>query len=86
MTTQGRVARVLLDTPLPQLDHPFDYRIPDALAATVTAGVRVTVPLRGGTRFADGSVIAVVEKAEFPGELGDIQWAVSPFPDLWVRA
>ena len=82
MSARGRVARVLLDTPLPQLDHPFDYRIPDALEELVTAGVRVTVPLRGGTRFADGFVIERVESAEFPGELGDIASVVSPVPVL----
>ena len=82
MTAQGRVARVLLDTPLPQLDHPFDYRIPAALAGTVTAGMRVAVPLRGGTRFADGFVIECVDTAEFPGELGDIESVVSLVPVL----
>jgi primosomal protein N' (replication factor Y) len=82
MTTTGRVARVLLDTPLPQLDHPFDYRVPDALNDAVSAGVRVTVPLRGGTRFCDGFVIERVENAEFPGELGDIASVVSPLPVL----
>lgn len=82
MSTRGRVARVLLDTPLPQLDHPFDYRVPDALDDTVSVGVRVTVPLRGGTRFVDGFVIERVENAEFPGELGDIASVISPIPVL----
>lgn len=82
MTDTARVARVLLDTPLPQLDHPFDYRVPDALNDAVSAGVRVTVPLRGGTRFCDGFVIERVDNAEFPGELGDIASVVSPLPVL----
>jgi len=82
MGERGRVARVLLDTPLPQLDHPFDYRVPDALDDLVVAGVRVTVPLRGGTRFADGFVIERVDNGEFPGELGDIESVVSPAPVL----
>lgn len=82
MNNRGRVARVLLDTPLPQLDHPFDYRIPDALDDSVISGVRVTVPLRGGTRFADGYVIERVEQAGFPGELGDIASVVSSVPVL----
>ena len=82
MGERGRVARVLLDTPLPQLDHPFDYRVPDSLDDLVAAGVRVTVPLRGGTRFADGFVIERVDNGEFPGELGDIESVVSPVPVL----
>ena len=40
MTTR-RVARVLIDSPLPQLDRLFDYAIPDELAADVQPGVRV---------------------------------------------
>lgn len=82
MGQRGKVARVLLDTPLPQLDHPFDYRVPDALDGLAVAGVRVTVPLRGGTRFADGFVIERVDNGEFPGELGNIESVVSPVPVL----
>ena len=82
MNGRGRVARVLLDTPLPQRDHPFDYKIPDPLDADIVAGVRVTVPLRGGTRFVGGFVVERVENAEFPGELGDIGSVVSPIPVL----
>ena len=82
MAAMGRVARVLLDTPLPQLDHPFDYRIPDALDAAIQAGVRVTVPLRGGSRFVDGFVLERAENPEFPGELGDIASVISPIPVL----
>ncbi len=37
---------MLIDSPLPQLDHLFDYRVPDALIGQVRAGMRVRVPLR----------------------------------------
>ncbi|HET8926481.1 MAG TPA: hypothetical protein VFN24_01470, partial [Microbacterium sp.] len=40
------VARVLIDSPLPQLDRLFDYRVPEALIEQARPGVRVRVPLR----------------------------------------
>ena len=53
MAAAGRVARVVLDSPLPQLDHLFDYSIPEELAAdylalSATVGMRVRAELPGG--------------------------------------
>ena len=45
MAGPARVARVLIDSPLPQLDRLFDYEVPEALAAQAMPGVRVKVPL-----------------------------------------
>ena len=45
-----RVARVLIDSPLPQLDRLFDYAVPAALDADAQPGVRVKVPLRSAGR------------------------------------
>ena len=59
MTRTGLVARVLVDSPLPQLDHLFDYSIPDQLAGIARPGVRVRVPLRSAGRVADGYLIEV---------------------------
>ena len=61
MTRTGLVARVLIDSPLPQLDHLFDYRIPDEFASEATPGVRVRVPLRSANRVADGYLIEVID-------------------------
>ncbi|HSP74751.1 MAG TPA: hypothetical protein VLO31_00870, partial [Cryobacterium sp.] len=60
MTRPGLVARVLIDSPLPQLDHLFDYSIPDELAGIAVPGVRVRVPLRSAGRVADGYLIEVL--------------------------
>lgn len=57
MATSGGVARVLLDSPLPQLDRLLDYAVPDALRDEVRPGVRVRVPLRTGGRIADAFVV-----------------------------
>ncbi|NEM90203.1 primosomal protein N' [Galbitalea soli] len=80
--TTASIARVLVDSPLPQLDRLFDYRVPDALAAEVRVGVRVRVPLRSAGRIADGFVVELVEHGEFAGALSDIDAVTSPVPVL----
>ncbi|MEO7006516.1 MAG: primosomal protein N' [Terrimesophilobacter sp.] len=76
------IARVLLDSPLPQLDRLFDYRIPPQFAQTAVPGVRVRVPLRSAGRVADGFLIDVVDEADFSGSLSDLDSVVSPVPIL----
>jgi primosomal protein N' (replication factor Y) len=66
MTRTGLVARVLIDSPLPQLDHLFDYAIPEELVPLARPGVRVRVPLRSANRVADGYVIELVDSANGP--------------------
>jgi primosomal protein N' (replication factor Y) len=73
----ARVARVIVDTPLPQLDRLFDYAIPDRLREEAVAGVRVTVPLRTAGRLAAGYIVEVADHAEFAGELSELEAVVS---------
>ncbi|GAA3866742.1 hypothetical protein GCM10022381_07930 [Leifsonia kafniensis] len=84
MTGSGLVARVLVDSPLPQLDHLFDYRIPEELADQAIPGVRVTVPWRSAGRTIDGYLIEVFDPTaatdgneEFHGTLSPIESVVS---------
>lgn len=74
----GQVARVLLDSPLPQLDRLFEYRIPQHLDAEAQPGVRVRVPLRSGGRVADGYLIERTDRASFDGALSELESVVSP--------
>ncbi|MFZ6992190.1 primosomal protein N' [Curtobacterium sp. RRHDQ66] len=87
MTT---VARVVLDSPLPQLDRLFDYRVPAELEADCVPGVRVKVPLRTGARMSDAYVVEVLEEGSYPGELSAIETLVSPVPvlapEIWKLA
>ena len=76
------IARVLLDSPLPQLDRLFDYRIPPALLDAAVPGVRVTVPLRAAGRQASGYLIEVVHEQSFEGVLSELVAVVSPVPVL----
>ncbi|QIG40717.1 primosomal protein N' [Microbacterium sp. 4R-513] len=64
--TARAVARVLLDSPLPQLDRLFDYAIPRELDADAKPGVRVRVPLRSAGRVVDGFLVERV--IEDPGD------------------
>jgi len=91
MTRTGLVARVLIDSPLPQLDHLFDYSIPAELAADAVPGVRVKVPFRSSGRVADGYLIEVIDAAapdaggadaDFHGKLSPIEAVVSSVPVL----
>jgi len=75
------VARVLVDSPLPQLDRLLDYRVPDGLDGVVP-GIRVSVPLRSAKRMATAFVVEVAADADFPGPLSDVATIVSPIPVL----
>ena len=74
----GLVARVLVDSPLPQLDRLFDYAIPQSLREAVTPGIRVTVPLRSAGRIAEAYVVEVTEAGEYAGPLSTLESVVSP--------
>jgi primosomal protein N' (replication factor Y) len=77
-----RVAKVVLDSPLPRLDHLFDYRVPAALAEEAVPGARVKVPLRVAGRVADGWIVALADTSDAPGELSAVDRVVSSAPVL----
>ena len=76
------VARVLLDSALPQLDHLFDYAVPAELADDLRAGQRVRVPFRSKDRRSFGYVIEFAERSDFGGELSPIADIVTLVPQL----
>ncbi|WP_442575624.1 primosomal protein N' [Microbacterium sp. F51-2R] len=88
--TARAVARVLLDSPLPQLDRLFDYAVPPHLDADAKPGVRVRVPLRSAGRVVDGFLVERV--LEEPGDrpLSELDAVVSPVevltPGLYALA
>lgn len=77
---QPTIARVLLDSNLPQLDHLYDYRIPENLRGELRLGHRVKVPFRSRQRDTLGYVIELVTQSEFAGELAEVSSLVSPVP------
>jgi len=74
-----RIARVILDTPVPHLDREFDYEIPDGMDG-VAAGVRVIAPLAG--RRMRGWVVDVARTSSHPGRLSPLARLVSDVPVL----
>lgn len=79
---EGSIARVWVDSPLPQLDRLFDYRVPDELADQIRIGIRVRVPWRSAGRFVDAYVVDLVESVEFTGVLSAVEAIVSAVPVL----
>ena len=88
--SQASVARVLIDSPLPQLDRLFDYGIPESLRERAVAGVRVRVPLRSAGRVADGFIVEIAPPGDYSGVLSEIEEVVSDIPvltpEVWALA
>ncbi len=84
------IARVMVDSPLPQLDRLFDYAVPARFIDEVIPGVRVRVPLRSMGRIADGFVVEVTGVSDFDGTLSEIEAVVSSVPvlapEVWAVA
>jgi primosomal protein N' (replication factor Y) len=76
------IARVMLESPLPQLDRLFDYAVPSALREQAIPGVRVKVPLRSAGRIARGYIVETTEAVEFSGTLSEIDEVISTVPVL----
>ncbi|WP_052436491.1 hypothetical protein [Georgenia sp. SUBG003] len=74
------VARVVVDVPLPHLDHPFDYLVPPEMDGNAVPGSRVQVRFAGQDRPA-----FVVERradTDHRGTLAPLRRAASPVPVL----
>ncbi len=69
------VARVAVDISLPHLDRPFDYLVPDALAALAVPGSQVRVRFAG--QLVSGFVLARLAESDHPGRLGFLERVVA---------
>ncbi|MBF4995263.1 primosomal protein N' [Arthrobacter gandavensis] len=74
------IARVLLDSPLPHLDRPFDYLVPAELSDAAVPGVRVKVRF-GGQELA-GFLIERLASTDTTARLVNLGKVVSPVPVL----
>ncbi|MFJ4225115.1 primosomal protein N' [Microbacterium sp. NPDC089695] len=82
MVTQSRrIARVLLESPLPQLDRLFDYALPDEIV-DVVPGTRVRVPLRTAGRVVDGYIVELDTESDADRALSEVESVVSAIPVL----
>ncbi|GAB6857698.1 primosomal protein N' [Microbacterium xylanilyticum] len=71
------IARVLLDSPVPQLDRLFDYAVPEELSGEALPGVRVRVPLRSAGRMVDAFVVELAVEDDDARPLAEIEAVVS---------
>ncbi|WP_291377825.1 hypothetical protein [Demequina sp.] len=76
------LARVVVDSPLPHLDRPFDYAIGESLEGRVGVGSRVRVPFAG--RLSSAVVVGMSEE-ESPHALKSIKSA-SAIPSFTQEA
>ena len=74
------IALVLVDTGLAHLDRPFEYVVPESMAAAALPGVRVRVRFAG--QDVSGFVIERRDEAEHLGRLTALRRVVSPEPVL----
>lgn len=76
ITSTLPIAQVAVDMPLPHLDRPFDYLVPDDLADAAQPGARVKVRFAG--KDLDGFVLRRLEASDHDGKLARIRKVVSP--------
>jgi primosomal protein N' (replication factor Y) (superfamily II helicase) len=74
------VARIAVDVSLAHLDRPFDYLVPQRLAASAVPGCRVRVRFAG--QLTGGYLLERVAASEHPGQLAYLERVVSPEPVL----
>ncbi|MCC3293298.1 primosomal protein N' [Arthrobacter sp. zg-Y411] len=77
------IARVLLDSPLPHLDRPFDYLVPDELDRDAVPGARVKV--RFGGQELPGFITERTAEADTTARLMPLGKVISPQPVLTPR-
>jgi primosomal protein N' (replication factor Y) len=70
------VARVAVDISLPHLDRPFDYLVPESMAASAVPGCQVRVRFAG--QLTGGFVLERRAGTEHQGKLGYLERVVSP--------
>jgi primosomal protein N' (replication factor Y) len=70
----------MVDVPLPHLDRPFDYLVPEPLGDSVGPGSRVRVRFAG--RLVDGFVLERLDASDHEGRLAFLERAVGDEPVL----
>ncbi|MDD7837103.1 primosomal protein N' [Paenarthrobacter sp. AB444] len=82
------VARVVLESPLPHLDRPFDYSVPAELAEEAAPGVRVKVKFNG--QELGGYILERLDTSDAASPLTPLHKVVSPVavltPDIATLA
>ncbi|MDR7158786.1 primosomal protein N' [Arthrobacter sp. BE255] len=80
LATHLPVARVLVESPLPHLDRPFDYSVPADLDAAAQAGVRVKIKFNG--QDLAGFIMERAAESDAGHTLVPLHKVISPLPVL----
>jgi primosomal protein N' (replication factor Y) len=80
MSQHLRIAKIILDSPLPHLDRLFDYSIPEEMIENCVPGVRVKVKFSG--RNLEGWVIETTSLSNHPKKLSEVTKVISNYPVL----
>lgn len=71
-----KIAKLAIQSGLPQLDRLFDYRVPEELVESVKVGSRVKITFGSSKKVLDGFVVELGSTSEFEGKLSEIQSVV----------
>jgi primosomal protein N' (replication factor Y) len=74
----SKVARVILDSPLPSLDKIFDYAVAKEIEPVLAVGQHVRVPFGRSKILQDAFVVEIAEGSDFLGKLSTVSQIVSP--------
>ncbi len=77
VTRLAHIAKVALNSPLPQLDRLFDYAVPEHLEGIALPGVRVRVPFGRSKNPLDGFIVEIAQESDFEGKLSEIAEVIS---------
>jgi len=80
VAARSPIAQVMIDAPVPHLDRPFDYAVPESLADTAVPGTRVRVRFAG--RLTDAYVISRDEVSEHQGAIKPLERLIGIEPVL----
>lgn len=77
-----KIAKLAIQSNLPQLDRLFDYLVPENLSSDVQIGSRVKVHFGRSKNPLDAFVIDLALESEFQGQLSNIESVVGDRPAL----
>ena len=77
-----KIAKLAIQSNLPQLDRLFDYLVPDSLAQHAEIGSRVRVMFGRSKKPLDAFIVEFPKESEFSGRLSEVLDVVGPSKTL----
>lgn len=77
-----KIAKLAIQSGLPQLDRLFDYAIPDKWLPAVEVGSRVKVTFGKSKKALEGFVVEISDQSTFEGKLSEIESVLGNRPAL----